>query len=452
MAESAPLTWSLELDLGAVAPATTRLELGIYDWWHFRRLGAHAPALAQELSSTPSLIPIAFDLYGMLYKPSPTRRPGVHSALADALLDELERSGALTALRVRTVLDEWATVTALPEILEPLTEALAGAPLDELPKTAVATACARAVVRVAELMKSVDEVERLFRENDGWGRHRGALASIPLATLVDLANRLARDRALTEVIELAGHFTFTLKRRFPRRGSGRGRDEVRSVDLGGDISSLLPSELALLREPRLRRVVLARIIERRALVTTTQGPKSLGRGPVIVVVDTSSSMGASRLKLAKAFCLAVAMRCWETSRPLTVLTFGAPGELVETSFTAREDFATRLEGCLSLAFGGGTDYDGPLSRICDLTAEKPWSQADAFVVTDGHGSVSPDVRARLGRMRRSSNLEILGVLLGRGAGLEDVADELYEIDERRVLNRAEEGAELRLFERVAARI
>lgn len=454
MSSSAPLAWELGRHaLAEEPPRATRLELDRYDWWHFRRLGAHAPELAATLAQAPSLVPIAFDLYGLLYKPSPTRRPGVHHALADALADELERSGALASLRARTVLDEWATVTALPALVAPLLDAMSAATTVAEPPPAddaIAAACGRAVGRVAELMRNVDELERLMGENDGWGRHRGALADVPLAELVRLGAVLARDRVLREVVELAGRWTITLKRRFPRGAVARGRNEVRSVELGGDLAMLLPSELALLREPRLRRVVLARIIERRALVTAMKGPRSLGRGPVVIVVDTSASMGAARLKLAKSLCLAVAMRCMETARPLHVITFGAPGELVETSFTARADFATRLQGCLALAFGGGTDYDGPLRRVAELSTEKPWSQADALFVTDGHGKASAEVRALLNRARQRTNLQLQGVLLGPGAGLEDVADELHEVEERRLLG--EETTDLRLFERLANRL
>ncbi len=461
---TSPLTWELAArDLGAAPPRGTAFVLDRYDWWHFRRLGTHAPELAEALLRGPTLVPLAFDLYALLYKPEPVRRLDVDAAravsapLSLALAEELDRTGALASLRARTVLDEWATVTALPALLAPLLESIVAtanapdgterAPVDQEP---IAAACARAVGRVTELMRNVDELERLMRENDGWGRHRGALADVPLAELVRLGALLARDRVLREVVELAGRWTLTLKRRFPRGAVARGRSEVRSVELGGDLAMLLPSELALLREPRLRRAVLARIIERRALVTSMKGPQSLGRGPVIVVVDTSASMGPLRLKLAKSLCLAVAMRCMETARPLHVITFGAPGELVETTFAARADFAERLRGCLALAFGGGTDYDGPLRRVAALATEKTWSQADAIFVTDGHGKVSPEVRAVLGRARRRTNLELQGVLLGPGAGLEDVADQIHEIEERRLAG--EEVTELRLFERLANRL
>ena len=130
----------------------------------------------------------------------------------------------------------------------------------------------------------------------------------------------------------------------------------------------------------------------------------------------------------------------------------ATGVVDDRQFPSREDFMPRLRACLSLAFGGGTDYDGPLGRVCDLSTEKPWSQADAIVVTDGHGKVSAEVKSRLGRMRRRANLEIIGVLLGNGPGLEEVADEIYEVDERRLVGRTEAKPELALFERVARRI
>lgn len=443
------------MDLGAEAPTATRLVLDGYDWWHFRRLGAHVPELARKLRGDPNLVPLAFDLYGLLYKPSPTRRPGAHAMLSDALADELERTGALTSLRARTVLDEWATVTALPALLEPLLLAMNARVLAaeaEPPRDAIASACERAVARVAEMMESVARVESLFRENDTWGRHRGALRELPLEELLHLGRMLAEDRSLEEILETAGRWTVTLKRRFPRSGSARGRNEVRSVDLGGELERLLPSELVLLRHPLLRRVVLARLVERRAMVTTMHGPKSLGRGPVIVVVDTSGSMGTERLRLAKSFCLALAMRCWETRRPFVMLTFGAPGELVETTFSSQDHFLRRLHGCLGMAFGGGTDFDGPLRRVCELATKKPWSQADAIFVTDGHCNVSPETRRQLAASKRATDLEIIGVLVGAGAGLDDIADVTYEIEERAALLGSEEIRLLKMLEGVAKRV
>jgi len=442
-----PLHWTRDGELGAEPPSTTRLVLDGYDWWHFRRLGAHVPELAKKLKQAPNLIPLAFDLYGLLYKPSPTRRPGVHSMLSDALADELERTGALGSLRARTVLDEWATVTALPSLLDPLLDALDGAPSRDV----IASACERAITRVAEMMETVEQVETLFRENDTWGRHRGALRELPLEELLRLGRLLREDRSVKDILETAGRWTITLKRRFPRGGSAKGRNEVRSVDLGGELERLLPSELVLLRHPLLRRVVLAKLVERRAMVTTMHGPKSLGRGPVIVVVDTSGSMGTERLKLAKSFSLTLAMRCWETRRPFVMLTFGAPGELVETAFTSQDDFLERLYGCLGMAFGGGTDFDGPLRRVCELATRKPWSQADAIFVTDGHCNVSPDIKQKLSRTKAATDLEIIGVLVGAGAGLDGIADVAYEIEEHTVFQ-SEETRLLKLLERVAKRV
>ena len=443
------------MDLGVEVPTTTRLVLDGFDWWHFRRLGTHVPELAKKLREAPALVPLAFDLYGLLYKPSPTRRPGVHAMLSDALAAELERTGALGSLRARTVLDEWATVTALPSLLEPLlgalearTESAEAAP----PEDAIASACERAIARVAEMMETVEQVESLFRENDTWGRHRGALRDLPLEELLRLGRMLREDRSIKEILETAGRWTITLKRRFPRGGSAKGRNEVRSVDLGGELERLLPSELVLLRHPLLRRVVLARLVERRAMVTTMHGPKSLGRGPVIVVVDTSGSMGTERLKLAKSFCLALAMRCWETRRPFVMLTFGAPGELVETAFTSQDDFLRRLHGCLGMAFGGGTDFDGPLRRVCELATKKPWSQADAIFVTDGHCNVSRETRRQLSRTKGVTDLEIIGVLVGAGAGLDEIADVTYEVEEQAALFQSEETRLLKMLERVAKRV
>lgn len=54
---------------------------------------------------------------------------------------------------------------------------------------------------------------------------------------------------------------------------------------------------------------------------------------------------------------------------------------------ANEPFWLRFEQCLELAFGGGTDFDCPLLRICEIAGDRPWRQADAVFVTDGECDV-----------------------------------------------------------------
>ncbi len=121
-----PLSWSAPGLLSGSERCTGQsIALDLYDWWHFQRLGAHDQALMQRLLRAPELVPVAFDLYGVLYKPQPVWLKE-RSSLGSAVLHVLESSGKLARIRQHTVLSEWATVMHLNALLEPVEQALQG--------------------------------------------------------------------------------------------------------------------------------------------------------------------------------------------------------------------------------------------------------------------------------------------------------------------------------------
>lgn len=572
-ARTRPLTWfdprPLPRGDGFAAQA---VRLDEYDLWHFRRLGAHDPALRSTLAWGRELQRIAFDLYGLLYKPKPVwiDSPGVR--FQRAVLELASRQLGVDELRRRTVLSEWATVLALRGLLKPLSDALgtarrdatvrraaeeveaaaargepivdslssrlrghAGAtlyfatksaadriagrafddyeatvralaefdrrndlmrltPLPQTPSNATRPAGGRSVrqpplglaglppetvdarralvermlasgeylheaesARQGMIDKAAQEVREgkdtalvaafksarqsaddlhktlavltsLSKESDRWGREAGRGIDSPLEEVLALGKLLQDDRSLLRVVELAGRWTETMRSRVPRGRDSRGRSEVHGIALGGEIERLLSSELLLLRRPALRRVLLARVAERRAAVIELRGPHLLGRGPVILAVDTSGSMYGSRLVFARALALAMAVRCHMKRRPLHVVTFGAPGEMREFSILPHQDLWSILRDVIGFGFGGGTSFDTPLLRICELVGEKPWSQADAVIVTDGECDTTVSTRSGLAVQRRRTDLRVIGVLVGRGDGLAPIADVLLKID------------------------
>ncbi len=441
-----PLRWAPMQILADAPPTGTTIELDAYDFWHFRRLGAHAPELAELLSRAPLLAGVAFDLYGLLYKPNPKTRPYARNDV----LDHLEAAGLLATLRARTVLDEWATVIALPALLGALMTA-GESETDSTPARQELTRASNAALsRIAEQWEIAERVMSMLRDNDTWGRGVGAARSLSLPDLLRVGELIKRDPNALAALDLAGKWAFMMKRRPRRARSGLGQQEVWGVELGTDLSRLVASERVLLAHPTYRRAVLARSIERRALVTAMKGPSARGKGPVIAMIDTSGSMSGDRVKLAKALCLALALRCGETRRPLHVLTFGGPGELHETTFVTATDFIARLQRCLTMTFGAGTDFDGPLLRACELVTTTTWASADVIAITDGFCEVSAPVRELLAKTKRRVDLELIGLLLGKGTGLSKVADVVFDVDDRGL--KPDDPRAVRFLERVAQRV
>ena len=85
-----------------------------------------------------------------------------------------------------------------------------------------------------------------------------------------------------------------------------GLDDVVGVEPGGDISRLLPIELAQLTVPELELDTLRRIVERQALCREHHATEPVGKGPIILAIDESGSMQGEKAHTAKALGLALA--------------------------------------------------------------------------------------------------------------------------------------------------
>jgi uncharacterized protein with von Willebrand factor type A (vWA) domain len=126
--------------------------------------------------------------------------------------------------------------------------------------------------------------------------------------------------------------------------------------------------------------------------------------------------------------MSLGLLCWQKRRPFVVLTFGARGVMNEHRVRAGTPFWPRIRRALSTVFGGGTDFDTPLLRVAEISQEKTWSKADVVFITDGEGECSSTVREKLDEVRSNCDLRVIGVKLGGGSGLEDFADDLYQLD------------------------
>jgi uncharacterized protein with von Willebrand factor type A (vWA) domain len=112
--------------------------------------------------------------------------------------------------------------------------------------------------------------------------------------------------------------------------------------------------------------MLARFIEKQALGYEMIGREPLGRGPVIVLLDESSSMrDASKDIWSKAVALALLSTATKEKRNFHLVAFSARlrrDVSLEPGKTTLEDIAKALD----YPCAGGTDFDLPLQRAAEL--------------------------------------------------------------------------------------
>ena len=252
---------------------------------------------------------------------------------------------------------------------------------------------------------------------------------------MELAERVSTDPRLRKVMELAGRL-----RRIADSGrkvrDNLGADTLVGVTIGGDLPRVLPAELVLLRHPRLRRIQLAKLADRRMAQYHLQGETPQGRGPVVVLLDESGSMSGDRSMWASAVALACMGIAARESRSCTVIGFnsgiryavhldkaGKSWTLptanryaldLERSPIALGDAGTMAVHIATSSPSGGTNFSPAFQAALDLEEGVTQDRADLILVTDGQATIAPEQLERV-QESRERGLRVFGLTVGGGS-------------------------------------
>lgn len=251
-----------------------------------------------------------------------------------------------------------------------------------------------------------------------------------------LVDRIKNDARLQRVLRVAGRM-HRIADRVRRTRTDEIHAEVVDVERGAEIGRILPSELAGLRRGRMARLlVLKGIAERGLLQYRMEGHDLLGRGPIVVLLDTSDSMGAPvggmrRIDWASAVGIASVRSALLQRRPITVATFSY--SVGRSWVIPAGDASAARRAILEIAVlghDGGTTFDGPVGWALNAGAER--DRADLVLVTDGEAYLGSAIRDRL-TTAKAAGLRLWAILAGGGnvQSLETFADGIASVDDER---------------------
>lgn len=273
----------------------------------------------------------------------------------------------------------------------------------------------------------------------------------PDATRMRLIEQVARDGSLREVLRRAGRLQRIAAQRKMERRSKDAREEVVDLERGNDVARVLPSQLAGLRHPSLRKLTLLRLAEGTALQYRLEGKEPQGRGPIVVLLDRSGSMSGDPNCWASAVGIACTGLAIREKRSVLVVEFNyhvaqvtyvdAKGEAFEST-VGRNGKVQKLAGGLPAAAiriaganaGGGTNYDAALSVALDgLPTGLRDDRADLIFVTDGDCDISPETMKVL-NAQKERGLRVYGLTVNGGSVSEAVraiCNNVVDIDKSR---------------------
>ena len=208
------------------------------------------------------------------------------------------------------------------------------------------------------------------------------------------------------------------------------KSDIAGITVGDDLSSLLPSEVALLAGRETEDVFFRNFVGKRLQVFASasaggKNPVARQDGPVVVCLDRSSSMDGRPSDVARALTMAVTILAKRRGREVVVVKYGNGSEehfIVKNLRRQRKDFIRFL----SYPCAGGNNEDTMFRMVFNdlVPREKDFTSADVLCVSDfGWSPVSDPVMDRI-RESKAKGMKFYGLDV-TGEGIRDFDADLW---------------------------
>lgn len=232
-----------------------------------------------------------------------------------------------------------------------------------------------------------------------------------------MMSHLQNSELFRAIIELAGRLRHVMVG-LRAKNVSYTRSEVVGITQGNDLSRVLPSELAMLEISET--LFLSKMAKGQLLQYKLDGVDTIGKGPIIVCVDFSGSMGGTREKWARAIALALLNQAKHDDRKFAACLFNTE---IAHSFDWNSPPKSILEFC-SKRSGGGTSFKTALTWAMERVEED--KKADIIFITDGEDGVSPSFLTTIKQQLEDNR--ILGIHIGSySSSLHEFCDKVWDV-------------------------
>lgn len=243
----------------------------------------------------------------------------------------------------------------------------------------------------------------------GYGTEDGSSSSLGTGVL-DAFQGLRNNPKFRAISEAAGRFR-VLSKSLQTKKNIHGMDDLVGVTLGDEIGRLVPSELMKLVDEDMENELLLKIHERTAMVRNYQSVDKIGRGPIMVLVDESSSMNGERIIAAKGLALSLAWLARQQNRWCCLVGWSSSGYIHELVLDPSTPNSKLMDwACESL--GGGTRP--PVEIIPELFEQTnaPEGKTDIIWITDGECGIDERVIEEFQDWRKEHKCKVWTIGIG----------------------------------------
>jgi uncharacterized protein with von Willebrand factor type A (vWA) domain len=236
------------------------------------------------------------------------------------------------------------------------------------------------------------------------------MEKVPLREKFALADALKSTKKMKDISEWAGRFKQIARSK--QKNIHKESIERSGVSLGHDVERLLPMELANLTIPGSKNDFLRRFAEGQTMVYDKKGKETLGKGPIILCLDESSSMKDLENQ-SKGFALALMSIAKKQKRDFALIAFST-----SIKINIFQKGKSKIQDLIDLAevfLKGGTNFYEPLKKSLDLINESRFKNADIVFVTDGEANLTDEFVTKFNESKKHKHFECLSILIGKEA-------------------------------------
>lgn len=261
-----------------------------------------------------------------------------------------------------------------------------------------------------EMNETAEQMQAL-----GCGTGKKPMSRKDIESIEKMKDLFKNNKRLKHLVDLVGSMKRVVSNE--KKQSPFGRESIVSYkrqEINPEI--ILPTELLGLCSPKgsaMRKLFLMKAADNSLLHYEYEGESSAGKGPMILLKDTSGSMDGDRFELATALEIAIVQQMVKEHRRCITIPFSGRGDYELFEIKENPNFMDILDHA-SVNYGGGTEPYEPLEKAIDVILDnQDFKKAGILIITDGEFYEPPkSFMEKLEKSRQNPGVYISGICLG----------------------------------------
>lgn len=280
-----------------------------------------------------------------------------------------------------------------------------------------------------------DRKERSSRDHDRMShgmRGLGDTSSHSITSMEKMSEfykQLKKNKKLLDIMQTAGKMKSIAVGLQKERFSGIP-NEMTDINLAGKIENFLPSELLALFDDDLGAYQMSRFIENQILSREWKGYLPSGKGPIILVIDESGSMGGIKEQYSKALALTLAYIATRQRRWCGLIAYSGGGS-GHRMLTLKPGLSNELIilNWMKPFISGGSNRDVPIVEMPEFYKQlnAPKGKTDLVFITDAECYLKDSEVKDFKKWKAEAEAKVVSfVIQSTGETLKGISDVIYE--------------------------